>query len=116
MRQEEAIDGAVEDHDFYVIVRFQCRDDLVQLRHGLWAKDIQRRVVKGDTPVGWRPSCETDLCCTCQFAHVCLQDQDAATSKMTSNSTGVPSERLATRRHEFEGGLSEGASWTRTKN
>jgi hypothetical protein len=94
MRQEETIDGAIEDNDFYVIIRFQCRDDLVQLRYGFGTKDIQGRVVKGNTPVRWRPSCETNLCYICHFAHVCFQDQDAATSKMASNSTGVPSGRL----------------------
>jgi len=52
VRQEETVDGAVEDDDLYVFVRFECRDDLVQLRHGLRAKDIQGRVVKRNAPVG----------------------------------------------------------------
>jgi hypothetical protein len=52
VRQEETLDGAVEDNDLYIIVGFECRDDLVQLWNGLGAKDIQGRVVKRNAPVG----------------------------------------------------------------
>jgi hypothetical protein len=52
VRQEETLDGAVEDDDLYIIVGFECRDDLVQLRNGLGANDIQGRVVKRNAPVG----------------------------------------------------------------
>ena len=38
MRQEEALDGAVKDDDLYVLVGFECGDDLTQFRNRLGPK------------------------------------------------------------------------------
>jgi hypothetical protein len=51
--QEETFDRAVENNNLYSMVGFEFRDDLTQLRDGLGAKDIQGRVVKRNSPVGW---------------------------------------------------------------
>src|SRR2546423_850642 len=73
MRQEEAAGGAAAVADLFVFVGFERGDDLVQFRNRLRAKDIQGRVIKCDAPIGWSPSCETDLPRICQVAHDCLQ-------------------------------------------
>ena len=53
MRQKEALDGAVKDDDLYVLVGFECGDDLIQFRNRLRAKDIQGRMVERNSPVRW---------------------------------------------------------------
>ena len=45
MRQKEAIDGAVEDDDLYVLVCFERLDDLIQLRNALRPEDVEGRMV-----------------------------------------------------------------------
>jgi hypothetical protein len=110
MRQEEALDRAVENNNVYMLIGFERRDDLVQLRNSVRTKDIQRRVIKRHAPIGWSSPCETNLPAICHVAHVCLRGRTKtchlrmirwtvcypATSNMTSNSTGVPNGRLAT--------------------
>ena len=59
--QEESVDGAVEDHDLDVVVLLQRRDDLVELRDGLRAEDVERRMVERHPPVRRRPPGEKDL-------------------------------------------------------
>ena len=40
MRQKEALNGAVENNNLYLLVSFERRDNLIQLRNGLRPKDI----------------------------------------------------------------------------
>jgi len=40
VRQEEALDGTVEDNNLDVRIRFERRDDLIQGRNGLRPKDV----------------------------------------------------------------------------
>ena len=65
MRQEEAFDGAVEDDHFYVFVGFECGDDLIQLRNGLRAKDIERRMINRYSPIVGRAPRKMYLLRTC---------------------------------------------------
>ena len=88
MRQEEALDGAVEDDDLYLLVGFERGDDLIQLRNVFRTKDIQRRMIKCHAPVRWRPSLETNL--SCHIAHVCLQNQDYGLSFGDGQMRGAP--------------------------
>ena len=57
-------------------VRPEERSRSRSFRNRFRAKDIQGRVVKCDAPIGWSPSCETDLPRICQVAHDCLQKSD----------------------------------------
>src|SRR3989440_8221469 len=51
MNQKETFNNTVEDHHFDLLVSFDCRDDLVHLRKHLGAEDVERRVVKRDSPI-----------------------------------------------------------------
>ena len=51
--QKETFDRAVEHNNLYIMVAFKCCDDLIQLRDGLRTKNVQGRVVKRNSPVGW---------------------------------------------------------------
>ena len=70
MRQKEPLDGAIENDHLYLLVGFESRDDLIQLRNRLWTEDIQRRDIKRDAPVIWRASRETDLSGLVHVAHL----------------------------------------------
>src|SRR5262249_2911071 len=67
VRQKEPLDGAIENDHLYLLVGFEGRDNLIQLRDRLRAEDIQWWNIKRDAPVAWRASRETDLS---GFAHV----------------------------------------------
>jgi hypothetical protein len=67
---KKAIDGAVENDNLYIVVGFQRRDDLVQLRDGLGPKDIQGRMVERHSPIKPRPPFETDLFVIFHAIHV----------------------------------------------
>src|SRR5215472_5134095 len=51
MSQKETLNGTVKSHHFDMLVSFECRDDLVQLRNGFRTENVERRVVKRDSPV-----------------------------------------------------------------
>jgi len=51
VRKKEAFDGAVKDDHFDILVGFERCDDLIQLRNGLWAKDIERRMIDRYSPI-----------------------------------------------------------------
>src|SRR5258707_14958918 len=51
MSQKESFDGAVKDNYFDVLVRFDRRDDLVELRNGVRTENIERRMVNGYSPI-----------------------------------------------------------------
>jgi hypothetical protein len=71
VRQKEALDGTVENNNLYMLISFECGDNLIQLRNGLRSEDIQGRVIKRNSPVGWRTSFKTDLSGILDAAHVC---------------------------------------------
>jgi hypothetical protein len=70
VRQKEPIDGAIENDHLYLLVGFESRDNLIQLRDRFWAEDIQWRDIKRDAPVAWRASRETDLSGLAHVAHL----------------------------------------------
>src|SRR5437667_1032270 len=51
MSQKKTFNGAVKNHDFDVLVRFQRCDDFVELRNSFRAKDVEGRVIKRDAPI-----------------------------------------------------------------
>src|SRR6185295_7812055 len=51
MCQKESFDRAVKDNYFDVLVRFDRRDDLIELRNGVRTENIQRRMVNGYSPI-----------------------------------------------------------------
>src|SRR5258705_2106560 len=51
MSQKEAFDGAVKDNYLEVLVRFDRRDDLIELRNGVWTENVERRMVNGYSPI-----------------------------------------------------------------
>src|SRR6266481_3769470 len=61
MSQEEPLHRAVEDDDFDVLVSFQCRDDFVELRNSVWAKDVEWRVIECHAPIRRRSSRQKNL-------------------------------------------------------
>jgi hypothetical protein len=61
VRQEKPLDCAVEHHDLHFIIGFERRDDLVQLRYRLRTKDVERRMIEGDAPIGRQALFEPDL-------------------------------------------------------
>ena len=69
VRQEEAVDGAVEDDDLDVLVGLERRDDLVELRNRFRAEDVQGRMIERHAPIGWRAPLEPDLL----IGHACLR-------------------------------------------
>ena len=70
MRNEEALDRAVEDDDLHVGIGFECGDDRVQLGHGFRPEDVQGRIVESDTPKRRRMPFKVDLLVG---GHVCLR-------------------------------------------
>jgi hypothetical protein len=60
VRNEEALDGAVEHDDLDPIVALERGDDLIQLRNAFRAEDVEGWVVEGNTPIERRASFETD--------------------------------------------------------
>jgi hypothetical protein len=63
MRKEEALDGAIEHNDLHMLIRFDCGDDLVELRDLLWSEDVQRRDIECHAPVRWQAPLKPDLLC-----------------------------------------------------
>ena len=51
MRDEEAIDGTVEDDDFDTIVSLQRRDNVIQFRNAFRTEDVDGWVVEGNPPM-----------------------------------------------------------------
>ena len=48
---ERILNCTVKDHDLHLLISFDCRDDLVRLRKHLRTEDVERRVVKCDSPI-----------------------------------------------------------------
>src|SRR6267142_539665 len=51
MSQKESFDGAVKDNYFDVLVRFDRRDDLIELRNGVRSENVERRMINGYSPI-----------------------------------------------------------------
>ena len=51
MNQKETFNGTIKNHHLNLLVSFECRDDLVHLRKHLRTEDVERRVVKRDSPI-----------------------------------------------------------------
>src|SRR5438128_7432492 len=77
MNQKETFNGTIKHHHLNLLVSFECRDDLVHLRKHLRTEDVERRVVKRDSPILGRALGHTYLsilcCCEIVIFHVgCL--------------------------------------------
>src|SRR6266481_4442892 len=74
MNQKETFNSTVKNHHLNLLVSFDCRDDLVHLRKRLRTEDVERRVVKGDSPILGRALGQTYLsslcCCVILIFHV----------------------------------------------
>src|ERR1700694_728098 len=70
MNQKETFNGTIKNHHLNLLVSFECRDDLVHLRKHLRTEDVERRVVKRDSPILGRALSHTHLSilCCCEIA------------------------------------------------
>src|SRR5258707_13964978 len=75
MNQKETFNNTGKDHHLNLLVSFDCRDDLVHLREHLRVEDVERRVVKRDSPILGRALGQTYLsslsCCVILIFHGC---------------------------------------------
>ena len=51
MNQKETFDGTVKNHDLNLRIGFDCCDDLTHLRKHLRAENVERRLVKRNSPI-----------------------------------------------------------------
>src|ERR1035438_1287620 len=65
MNEKETFNGTIKNHHLNLLVSFECRDDLVHLREHLRTKDVERRVVKRDSPILGRALGHTYLSILC---------------------------------------------------
>src|SRR6266850_4277654 len=77
MNEKEIFNSTVKNHHLNLLVSFDCRDDLVHLRKHLRTENVERRVVKRDSPILGRTPVQTYLsslrCCVTLIFHVrCL--------------------------------------------
>src|SRR2546422_5960666 len=74
MNKKETFNGTIKNHHLDLLVSFECRDDLVHLRKHLRTEDVERRVVKRDSPILGRALGHTYLsilcCCEIVIFHV----------------------------------------------
>ena len=61
MSQKEPFNGAVENHDFDVLVGFQRCDDFIELSNSFRAKDVEGRVIERHAPIRGRSSRQKNL-------------------------------------------------------
>src|SRR5437879_11455033 len=75
MNQKETFNSTIKNHHLNPLVSFDCRDDLGHLRKHFGAEDVERWVVKRDSPILGRALGETYLrslcCCVILILHVC---------------------------------------------
>src|SRR5712691_9892486 len=69
MNQKETFNLTVKNHHLDLLVGFECRDDLVHLRKHLGTEDVERRVVKRDSPILGRALGHTylSILCCCEI-------------------------------------------------
>src|SRR3954470_19668273 len=77
--QEEAIDGALEDHDLHLLIGFDRRHDGPELTEKLRTHQIERRIVKRDPPVCGGRSTGSDLRSARHRAHNNLRSRGPIT-------------------------------------
>src|SRR5260370_3584854 len=65
MNQKETFNSTVKNHDLDLLVSFDCRDDLVHLRKHLRTEDVERRVIKRNSPILGRALGQTYLSGLC---------------------------------------------------
>jgi len=92
MREEEAMDGAVEDDNLHAFVGFERRNDLIQLRDALRPEYVERRMVERDLPIGWQAPFEADLSLFGRFSHSRLL-RVAASDWLTETGRRIPHSR-----------------------
>src|ERR1700751_900634 len=66
MNQKETFNGTVKNHHLDLLVSFEGSDDLVHLRKHLGTEDVERRVVKRDSPILRRSPGYVDLSILCR--------------------------------------------------
>src|SRR5258707_4310560 len=65
MNQKETFNGTIKNRHLNLLVSFDCRDDLVHLRKHLRTEDVERRMVKRDSPILGRALGQTYLSSLC---------------------------------------------------
>src|SRR5882724_2634128 len=65
VNQKEAFNGTIKNHHLNLLISFERRDDLVHLRKHLGTEDVERRVVKRDSPILGRAFGHTYLSILC---------------------------------------------------
>src|SRR5260370_4556536 len=70
MNQKETFNGTIKHHHLNLLVSFEGRDDIVHLRKHLGTEDVERRVVKRDSPILGRALGYTylSILCCCDTA------------------------------------------------
>src|SRR5467141_775392 len=75
MNQKETFNSTVKNHHLNLLVGFDCRDDFVHLRKHLRTENVERRVIKRDSPILGRAPVQTYLsslcCCVILIFHGC---------------------------------------------
>src|SRR6266446_5015231 len=61
VREEEAFDGAIEDNDLYMLVGFEGRDDLIELRDRFGSENIERWMIERNSPISRQAPLESNL-------------------------------------------------------
>src|SRR5882757_9601420 len=72
MNQKETFNSTVKNHHLDLLVSFDCRDDLVHLRKHLRTEDVERRVIKRNSPILRRALGQTYLSGLCLCCGVIL--------------------------------------------
>src|SRR5260221_2861164 len=76
MKEKETFNSTVKNYRLNLLVSFDCRDDLVHLRKHLRTENVERRVVKPDSPILGREPGPTNLssltCCLILIFHCCF--------------------------------------------
>jgi len=61
MREEEAFDCAIEDDDLDMLIGLDRGDDLVELRDRFGSENVERRMIKRNSPIRWQAPFEAYL-------------------------------------------------------
>src|ERR1700686_5338980 len=69
MNEKETFNGTIKNHHLNLLVSFECRDDLVHLWKHLRTEDVERWVVKRDSPILGRALGQTylSILCCCEI-------------------------------------------------
>src|SRR6266851_7447111 len=61
VREEEAFNGAIEDNDLHMLVGFEGRDDLIELRNRFGSENIERWMIERNSPISRQAPFESNL-------------------------------------------------------